>query len=70
MKDHEQLMLEAIYERLLKEEANPDAKEDNQLKDTFRSILKAYRIEENIGGLVSELFDAVQKHIKETLPES
>jgi len=67
MEDREQLQLESIYEQLLKEEANPDAKEDATLKDTFRSILKAYRIEENISGLVTELFDAVQKHIKETI---
>jgi hypothetical protein len=69
MNDKDQELLEEAY-RLVREETNPDAKEDEQLKETFKKILKAYRIEQDLTGIVTELFDAVQKHIKETMSET
>jgi capsular polysaccharide biosynthesis protein len=65
----DQQLLEQAY-RLVREEANPDAKEDSQLKETFKQILRSYEVREKTEEIANKLFDEVQKHIKETMPNA
>ena len=68
MNKYQQLLQQAY--RLVREEANPDAKEDSQLKETFKEILRSYEVREMVDDIARELFNAVQKHIKETMPNA
>ena len=67
MKTKDTILLERAYQSI-KEESNPDAKEDATLKNTFKHILTSYEVREMTDDIVRELFDAVQKHIKQTIP--
>lgn len=61
--------MEQAY-RLVREEANLDAKEDSQLKETFKQILRSYEVREKTEEIANKLFEEVQKHIKETMPNA
>jgi capsular polysaccharide biosynthesis protein len=65
----DQQLMEQAY-RLVREEANLDAKEDSQLKETFKQILRSYEVREKTEEIANKLFEEVQKHIKETMPNA